>query len=72
MDNSIRENQGGQFYLKQTENEAILKMVSIIESLLFAYGDPISKKDLMEYLQTKNFSLKSNDFNKITNILTKK
>ena len=72
MDNSIRENQGGQFYLKQTENEDTLKMVSIIESLLFAYGDPISKKDLIEYLQSKNFSIKTGEFTNLINILIKK
>lgn len=72
MDNSIRENQGGQFYLKQTENEDTLKMVSIIESLLFAYGDPISKKDLIEYLQSKNFSIKTSEFTNLINILIKK
>lgn len=72
MDNPTRVSENGQYYLKNLEDKKILKIISIIESLLFAYGDPIEGKDLQLFLESKGYKIKSSDFEKIIKVLKDK
>lgn len=70
MDKQFKVENDGQIYLQHTESEKINKLISVCESLMFAYGDPISCKDIQDLFKDKGIDITMKEIKKSLEILS--
>lgn len=72
MDKKFYIESDGQIYLNHPKSDKINKIVSVCESLMFAYGDLISFKDIQSLFKGKNIEVSLKDIRYSLEILKKR
>ena len=61
MDKQFNVESDGQIYLNHPKSDKINKIISVCESLMFAYGDLISFKDIQAIFKSKSIDVSSKE-----------
>ncbi len=70
MDKQFKVENDGQIFLQHPNSDKINKVVSVCESLMFAYGDPILCKDIQLLFKSKGFEVSIKEIRAALEILT--